>query len=162
MLFLWVHSRFWMLSVIWLPLLKDYFRYLPLAFRLDHVIFSATDTICISLYALLPQSNVYTELTTQGWIYSGSQTVLLEHFCLTSAIVIWVAGHGPASWLSGMGLCNSRNEVLVGWWTSDIPGGHAVSHMLLLKIILEFTFAILIPRGNITVQLLCCIPYIIP
>lgn len=82
--------------------------------------------------------------------------MLLERFCLTSAIVIWVAGHRPASWLSAMGFCNSRHAVLVGWWTSDIPGGHAVSHMLLLKIILEFTFAILIPRGNITVQLVLC------
>lgn len=55
----------------------------------------------------------------------------------------------------------AENAVLVGWWTSDIARGDAVSQMLLLKLVLEFTFAILIPQGNITVQLVCCVPYVI-
>jgi len=55
----------------------------------------------------------------------------------------------------------AENTVLMGWWTSDFARSDAVRQMLLLKLTLEFTFAVLILQGNITVQLVCCIPYVI-
>jgi len=63
-------------------------------------------TVCFTF----PRATFIGRRRRKGWIYSGSQTILLEHFCVTSAIVIWVAGHGPAnsSWFSEIGFCNSR------------------------------------------------------
>lgn len=39
---------------------------------------------------------------------------------------------------------------LLEGWTSDIARGDAVSQMLLLKVMLKFTFAILISQENVT------------
>lgn len=51
--------------------------------------------------------------------------MLLEHFCLTSATVIGVAGHGLLALLDSVRSVSVTGEdaVLVGWWTSDVSRG---------------------------------------
>lgn len=62
--------------------------------------------------------------------------LLLEHFCLTSATVIWVAGHGPTSsaWFTEISFCNSRRcstRGVVDFWCFQRC---RVSHVLLLQL----------------------------